>query len=125
MNAQATSHRHFHDELSELSTASALFAKDTIKFDALIQRDIDQNRVVKIANDYLVGSANKIVFFPPLLACIVLMDPSGAMQRRYEDYAETIDTTSGSPILKSVWDKDGFELSLALGTKLDARKPAG
>lgn len=108
------------DELSELSTASALFAKDTIKFDALIQRDIDQNRVVKIANDYLVGSANKIVFFPPLLACIVLMDPSGAMQRRYEDYAETIDTTSGSPILKAVWDKDGFELSLALGTKLDA-----
>ena len=42
------------------------------------------------------------------------------MQRRYEDYAETIDTTSGSPILKAVWDKDGFELSLALGTKLDA-----
>jgi hypothetical protein len=108
------------DELSELSTASALFAKDAIKFDALIQRDIDQSRVVKIANDYLVGSTNKIVFFPPLLACIVLMDASGAMQRRYEDYTESIDATSGAPILKAVWDKDGFELSLALGTKLDA-----
>ena len=56
------------DELSELSTASTLFTKDAIKFDELIQRDIDQTRVVKIANDYLVGSTNKIVFFPPLLA---------------------------------------------------------
>jgi len=108
------------DELSELSTASALFAKDAIKFDALIQRDIDQTRVVKIANEYLVGSANKIVFFPPLLACIVLIDASGGMQRRYEEYTENVDTTSGSPILQGVWDKDGFELSLALGTKLDA-----
>ncbi|MDE2298514.1 MAG: hypothetical protein KGK18_10145, partial [Burkholderiales bacterium] len=108
------------DELSELSTASALFTKDAIKFDELIQRDIDQNRVVRIANDYLVGSANKVVFFPPLLACIVLMDASGSMQRRYEDYSETIDSATGSPVLKAVWDKDGFELSLALGTKLDA-----
>lgn len=108
------------DELSELSTASALFTKDAIKFDELIQRDIDQTRVVKIANDYLVGSANKIVFFPPLLACIVLMDASGGMQRRYEDYAEDIDATTGAPILKAVWDKDGFELSLALGSKLEA-----
>lgn len=108
------------DELSELSTASTLFTKDAIKFDELIQRDIDQTRVVKIANDYLVGSTNKIVFFPPLLACIVLMDPSGGMQRRYDDYSETVDTTAGSRILKAVWDKDGFELNLALGTKLEA-----
>jgi DNA-sulfur modification-associated len=108
------------NELSELSTASALFTKDAIKFDELIQRDIDQNRVVRIANDYLVGSANKVVFFPPLLACIVLMDASGSMQRRYEDYEETIDTATGSRVLKAVWDKDGFELQLALGTKLDA-----
>lgn len=108
------------DELAELSTASELFAKDTIKFDALIQRDIDQTRVVKIANDYLVGSSNKIVFFPPLLACIVLTDSTGAMQRRYDDYTEVVDTSSGGSILKAVWDQDGFELNLALGSKLDA-----
>ncbi len=54
--------------VSELSTAGELFSSEKIKFEELIQRDIDHRRVQKIANDYLSKGAGRVVFFPPLLA---------------------------------------------------------
>jgi DGQHR domain-containing protein len=110
------------DDISELSTASELFTTDAMKFDELIQRDIDQSRVARMANDYLVASKDKIVFFPPLLACIALSSETGGIQRRYEDFSEEVLENDDQRVYHAIWDKDGFELNLALGTKAETER---
>ena len=51
MNAQATSHRHFHDELSELKVALLNMSGEAqaalaASVDAVLQRDADKARDV-------------------------------------------------------------------------------
>src|SRR5256714_15664889 len=55
LNAQATSHRHFHDELSELKVALLNMSGDAqaalaAAVEAVLQRDVDKARTV-IAGD--------------------------------------------------------------------------
>lgn len=98
------------ENLKLLTTASELFNIDNIQFEELIQRDIDSSRVQSIANDYLAKSEKKVVFFPPLLACVVVLDESGKIKKQYESHEEEIEET----ILKSTWDKNAFEVSLII-----------
>lgn len=101
------------DEVNELSTASELFGTEKIEFEELIQRDIDQNRVRKIANEYLSKGQGRVVFFPPLLACVVLIDDSGHLKKQYSDVNyETLINSETDKTMRTTWDRDGFQLDL-------------
>lgn len=101
------------DDIDDLSTASELFSPDKIEFEELIQRDIDHSRVKKIANDYLSKGQGRVIFFPPLLACIALIDDDGGLKKQYSNVSNSLvkDTDVG-PVLRTTWDVDGFELDL-------------
>lgn len=100
-------------DVTELSTAAELFSSERIEFEELIQRDIDHSRVQKIANDYLSKGQGRVVFFPPLLACVVLVDDAGGLQKQYSKIApESIDDPALGPVLRTTWDHDGFQLDL-------------
>jgi hypothetical protein len=105
------------NSIEALETASELFNLREITFDALIQRDIDYGRVHRIANDYLSKSKGRVVFFPPLLACVVLLNKDGTLQGQYESI-EGFLRNEGTDEAEYVrqWDTDGFELSLPCGT---------
>lgn len=105
------------EDIDDLSTASDFFEADALKFEELIQRDIDRARVIRMADGYLKATSDKVVFFPPLLACIVLFDAEGGMLHQYADATSTILDQGGGRELRTVWDDDGFELGLALADK--------
>ena len=73
------------DDVNDLSTASDLFETDALRFAELIQRDIDRARVIRMADGYLKSNDSKVIFFPPLLACIVLFDEDGKMLHQYSE----------------------------------------
>lgn len=108
------------DDIDDLQTASDLFKTDALKFDELIQRDIDRARVIRMATGYLEAGSDKVVFFPPLLACIVLFDADGNILHQYAEPDDNIDGEGNQRVLRTIWDEDGFELSLALGDKRSA-----
>ena len=108
------------DDIDDLQTASDLFETDALKFDELIQRDIDRARVMRMATGYLEAGSDKVVFFPPLLACIVMFDADGKMLHQYSEPEDDIDGEGEQRVLRTTWDEDGFELSLALGDKKTA-----
>jgi hypothetical protein len=99
-------------QIGDLATASELFAADKIDFEVLIQRDIDHDRVRSIANEYLSHGEGRVVFFPPLLACIVLLDPAGNPVTQYAKVARARADEQGVDVLRTTWDSDGFELDL-------------
>jgi hypothetical protein len=100
------------DEIDDLSTASELFGLDDIKFEELIQRDIDYARVQKIANNYLSRGKDRILFFPPLLACVVLLEPDGGIKKQYTTVTHEIAEEESGTVLRATWDHDGFQLAL-------------
>jgi DNA-sulfur modification-associated len=103
------------DSLDDLSTASELFGTDKIDFEELIQRDIDHSRVKKIANDYLSQGEGRVIFFPPLLACVLVLDDDGSPIKQYSDVArKTLMEGTQESALQTTWDIDGFQLDLPL-----------
>jgi regulator of replication initiation timing len=108
------------ENLDHLTTASELFPIDSIRFEELIQRDIDAGRVQTIANEYLAKSENKVVFFPPLLACLVVLDDEGRIKKQFESHVEEIEEIDqDNSILKSTWDSNAFEVSLSVADSDD------
>lgn len=102
-------------DISDLATASELFSPEKIDFEELIQRDLDRNRVQKIATDYLSRGEGRVIFFPPLLACVLLMDEHGNPVKQYNSiHKEIIKENELDAILKTTWDTDGFQLELPL-----------
>ena len=100
-------------ETSLLSTASELFKTDKTDFEELIQRDIDYSRVRNIANKYLSQGKDRVIFFPPLLASLVLLDNEGNIQKQYLTYEELFHTDEEiGETLRGTWDHDGFQLDL-------------
>ena len=106
--------------INELSTASDFFEADALQFEELIQRDIDRARVIRMADGYLKTTSDRVIFFPPLLACIVLFDQDEKMLHQYADAPYLISEEDGRRFTKAIWDEDGFELTLALGDKKSA-----
>jgi hypothetical protein len=98
-------------DIRELSTASEVFDLDTIPFDELIQRDIDQARVRRIANEYLRGGRNRAVFFPPLIACVALLDGESDGSRLKNQYESVTEERQDDELI-TTFDLDGFQLKL-------------
>lgn len=101
------------NEIGALQTASELFPVAKTDFEELVQRDIDHARVRKIANEYLCQGTNRVIFFPPLLACVLLVDENGNHVSRYQttEQIEHIDE-EGNSLIRTTWDGDGFELDI-------------
>lgn len=102
-------------DVGQLSTASELFRLETIDFEELIQRDIDHSRVRKIANEYLSQGQGKVIFFPPLLACVVLLENDNSIKRKYDGIHHEPAEEDGIPVFRTTWDNDGFQLDLPIG----------
>jgi hypothetical protein len=101
------------EEVDGLSTASELFNTEKIEFDELIQRDIDHSRVRKIANDYLSKGHGRVIFFPPLLACVLLLDDEGNLIKQYSEITQSeLEDEEVGPVLRTTWNEDGFQLDL-------------
>lgn len=101
------------NQVGELSTAGEIFSSEKIKFEELIQRDIDYRRVQKIANDYLSKGAGRVIFFPPLLACVVLVEDDGSLRKQYSTVeSKRIESADFGSLLQTTWDGDGFQLDL-------------
>ncbi|WP_084453284.1 hypothetical protein [Roseateles chitosanitabidus] len=101
------------NQVGELSTAGEIFSSEKIKFEELIQRDIDYRRVQKIANDYLSKGAGRVIFFPPLLACVVLVEDDGSLRKQYSTVeSKRIENADFGSLLQTTWDGDGFQLDL-------------
>src|SRR5690606_4408943 len=62
-------------------------------------------------------------FFPPLLACVILLDKEEAIKERYEkiDFSHT--STAGDP-LKITWDIDGFQFELPIAESTESDRQA-
>lgn len=103
------------DDIEDLSTASELFGADKIEFEELIQRDIDHSRVRKIANEYLSQGQGRVIFFPPLLACVLLIGSDGSLIKQYSEINHEVILDGGNEsILRTTWEKDGFQLDLPI-----------
>jgi hypothetical protein len=100
------------DDIGDLVTAAETLDLDTIKFDELIQRDIDTQRVRRIADDYLRAGHNRPIFFPPLIACVALLED--AASRRLKNQYETVERNRSSDFgydaLITTYDRDGSRL---------------
>lgn len=105
-------------DIGDLSTASEVLDMSQIQFDELIQRDIDRVRVRRIAEEYLLAGRNRPVFFPPLIACVALLDePSGGrLKRQYDDVAHERQNDQGVDTLITTYDTDGFQVKLPVAT---------
>jgi len=100
------------DEIDQLSTASEVFGIDTIRFEELIQRNIDFKRVQKIANEYLSKGHGRVVFFPPLLACVALLNSEKKLQPSFGAPTRTTEDSA----MRTTWDSDGFQLDLQIAS---------
>lgn len=95
------------DQLHLLHTASEAFDVGNLSFDELVQRDIDQERVLGIVQNYLRGAKDRVVFFPPLLASVTINE-DGAIKSRY-DSIKDIEEEGGKWVSRT-WDHNKFQL---------------
>lgn len=101
-------------EIDILKEASSVLKFSDIKFDEIVQRDIDHERVAQIFEEYLDKSKEKVVFFPPLLATLMITK-DGKPIDKYTNILEPITTISGREYLEKNWDEK-IKLSLPLSS---------
>lgn len=101
------------EKLDVLKTAADAFDFDEIDFEEIMQRDVDYKRVLdEIVNDYLMKSAEKAVFFPPIIVSVVALDESGKPLTKYSDVVSTSDKEEAT--YTKVWEKNRFAIELLL-----------
>lgn len=98
--------------LDILKEASSVLKFNELKFDEIIQRDIDHERVESIFEEYLNQAKEKVVFFPPLLATLMITD-KGKPISQYSKIDDAISDKNSREYLNKVWDKK-IKLNLPL-----------
>ncbi|HZG45597.1 MAG TPA: DNA sulfur modification protein DndB [Allosphingosinicella sp.] len=102
-------------DFEHLNTASEALDPDEANFDELIQRDLDKERVHKIAEQYLRAGQNRPIFFPPLIACVALTEGAEGGRRlkpRYEPTQKERHRDGPVDQLVRTYDVDGFQVKL-------------
>lgn len=94
-------------QIEWLETATEAFRANALDFEELVQRDIDKQRVLDIANQYLKKGEERVLFFPPLLAATVALDEHG-MLKQFESKKEEIKSNDAY----ITWGEDRFQLIL-------------
>lgn len=101
--------------INELHTASEALDPKLARFEDLIQRDIDYERVRDIANVYLEEGKDRVVFFPPLLASVVVFDDGsngGGTGGIQELYRQVSGWKQDQGWLVKTWDDDRFQIRI-------------
>ena len=94
-------------DINILKTANDAYDATNLDFEQILQRDIDPERVENIADNYLKGTDERVLFFPPLLASIVPVD-----NRIVKEQFENLSHDVGDGILKSTWGDSRFRLEI-------------
>ncbi len=94
------------NKISYLDTASEVFDFENMKFEEMLQRDIDYKRVDNdIIKNYLEVGNNQVLFFPPILAC-----PLSIGSEQYKDVEEIYNKNTEE--IEITWDRNSFQLLL-------------
>jgi len=105
-------------DIDDLSSASDVLSFDDTKFEELIQRDIDYERVDKqIVKNYLEQGKDKAIFFPPMLVTPMVVKDGKPLERFEEKNIEEIDSE-----LIINWDNQ-MELSFPIYAGADDSYP--
>lgn len=97
-------------EVNRLSTASSAFEFSKIRFEDLIQRDVDYERVdEKIIKEYLEKGAGRVLFFPPIIVSVVSLE-NDQVKDAYDIIEKKFDSDNDN--LSIVFDKDKFCIEL-------------
>lgn len=101
------------EKLDTLKTAADAFDFNEIGFEEIMQRDVDYERVRdEIVGEYLMKSAEKAVFFPPIIVSVVALDDNGKPLTGYSEIESAL--SPGEETYTKVWDKDRFAIELLL-----------
>jgi len=103
-------------ELASLEVAAEAFEFSQVKFDELVQREIDVHRVNnEIVSEYLEKDVNTALFFPPIIVSVVGFDEQNNPIHKYEDSKEEIDSSKKVNIFQKTWDRH-FQLELPISS---------
>ena len=101
--------------IEELGTASESFPISEVDFEDLIQRDIDMERVTRIQSEYLQGTVNKVVFFPPLLVAVMPYDhPTGSSDLSIPTVYESFQEQVAEGWIEKTWDETRFQVRIPI-----------
>lgn len=114
------SNLHIHD-LNRLTIAKAALDFASIRFEDMMQRDVDYERVdEKIIGQYLAKGKGRILFFPPIIVSVVAVEDEKVIDL-YESVNYQLPSDVKSPTdvqddseLSIIFDKDKFCIKLAL-----------
>jgi hypothetical protein len=95
--------------IGDLKTAGEMFDVDSTNFEELIQRDIDHVRVEKIAKEYLAAGKGRVIFFPPLLVCVAVLNSDGSLKSNYGLPVEETVVEGDSIAMVTTYDGDAFQ----------------
>lgn len=107
-------------KIDRLQEASSVLSFSQIDFDAVVQRDIDYERVDSIFDQYLDKSSDKVVFFPPLLVTLMVVE-NGQPIDKYREISDEVIDKAGRKFLEKMWDKK-IKLTLPLSDNLTDQK---
>lgn len=101
-------------EVEDLKVAAEAFDFAQVRFDEMVQRDVDQRRVnEEIVDQYLEEGTEKALFFPPLIVSVVAFDDNNNPLHKYNNSEEFIDDRGGHSFFRKRWDKH-FEIELPI-----------
>jgi hypothetical protein len=101
-------------EISRLSTASSAFEFSKIRFEDLMQRDVDYERVdEKIIKEYLEKGAGRVLFFPPIIVSVISIEND-----QVKETYDTVDKILNNENIEIIFDKDKFCVELST-TEID------
>ena len=97
-------------EIGRLSTASSAFEFSKIRFEDLMQRDVDYERVdEKIIKEYLEKGTDRVLFFPPIIVSVVSLE-NEQVKDAYDVIERKFDSENDN--LNIIFDKDKFCVEL-------------
>lgn len=97
-------------EIGRLSTASSAFEFSKIRFEDLMQRDVDYERVdEKIIKEYLEKGTDRVLFFPPIIVSVVSLE-NDQVKDAYDVIKRKFDGENDN--LTIIFDKDKFCVEL-------------
>lgn len=98
------------DDIGKLSTASSAFEFSNIRFEDMMQRDVDYERVDdKIIEQYLKKGLNRVLFFPPIIVSVVVLEND-----QIKEVYEEVEYKLVKDEIQIVFDRDKFCIELPL-----------
>lgn len=109
-------------DIDDLSSASDVLSFDDTKFEELIQRDIDYDRVdTQIVKNYLEQGKDRAIFFPPMLVTPMIVKDGKPLEKFKKKNITSIPETKPTELVIN-WD-DQMELVFPIYDNADESYP--